>query len=213
MTIKKISSANRTRVYTMYVDRNTEVGKIDGVKPVNKISKISNKNFQSSDNTFLSTSSFYEQLRALKEQYHAYYQAERDLEETIETFKNEEHEDILTVIKSLIKKYNSAIASLQDFDHRFGTQHAKTVYSIVLLHKPQLYKIGITFDRNFHLFLNETVLIQSLKDHKNITNFLFDTKNGFISKIYRSFKEIKVPNKEKYSHPSIDLPSIINKKT
>lgn len=213
MTIKKISSANRTRVYTMYVDRNTEVGKIDSVKPVNKISKTHNNNFQSSDNTFLSTSSFYEQLRALKEQYHAYYKAERDLEETIDAFNKEEHEDILAVIRNLVKKYNHAITSLQDFDHRFATQHAKTIYSIVLLHKTQLYKIGITFDRSFHLFLNETVLIQSLKDHKNITDFLFDTKNGFVSKIYRSFKEIKVPSKEKYSHSSIDLPSIINKKT
>ena len=213
MTIKRISSANRARVYTMYVDRNTQIGKIDSVKPVNKSATVNNNSFQSSDSTYLSTSSFYDQLRAVKEQYHTYYQAERALEETIETFKGEEDEDLLTVIKSLVKKYNHAITSLQDLDHSFGTQHAKTIYAIVLFHKPQLYKMGITFDRSFQFFLNEAVLIPNLKNRKSITDFLFDTKNGFVSKIYRSFKEIKVPHKETYGSSSLDPPTIINKKT
>lgn len=213
MTIKRISSANRTRVYTMYVDRNTQIGKIDGIKPINRSATVNNNSFQSSENTYLSTSGFYEQLKALKEQYHDYYRTERDFEETIEGITKEDHEDLLSVIKNLVEKYNHAITSLQEFDHHFGTQHAKTIYSILLLHKPQLYKMGITFDRSFHLFINESVLIPCLKNRENITDFLFDMKNGFIFKIYRSFKEIKLPNKEKYGHPSIDPPSIINKKT
>ena len=213
MTIKRISSANRTRVYTMYVDRNTQIGKIDGVKPINRSSTVNSNRFQSSESIYLSASSFYEQLKALKEQYHDYYRAERDLEETIETIKKEEQEDLLSVIKNLVEKYNRAITSLQEFDHHFGTQHAKTIYSILLLYKPQLYKMGITFDRSFHLFINESVLIPCLKNRENITDFLFDTKNGFVSKVYRSFKEIKLPSKEKYGHPPIDPPSIINKKT
>ncbi|MEW9123365.1 MAG: hypothetical protein AB2421_11715 [Thermotaleaceae bacterium] len=212
MTTKKISSANQTRIHSMYVARNTEIGKIDGVKPIDKVAKVDNNSFQASENAYLGTSTFYSQLKALKEQYHAYYRAERELDETREENKPETNEEMLSLIKTLIVKYNRAISALQDFDSHFGTQHSQGIFQLLLLYKPQLYKIGVTFDRKFQLFLNEVLFSQNLEQSKDTIAFLFEPKNGFISKVYRAFKEIKISSKKKYSNLTVNNPSIIDKK-
>ncbi|MFZ5966485.1 MAG: hypothetical protein ACOYVK_04840 [Bacillota bacterium] len=210
MSIRKISPVNKSRIQTMYVDRNSHVSDVNSVEPVKKISKITNNSYSSSDNCLIGASNFYENLKQLKEQYIAFYKVEKELEDALKDFMKDTHDDLLKVISDLIKKYNQALESLKEFDHYFGTNHCKSVYDIVLLYRAPLSKIGIILRHDFFLDIKEKEFKDAVQNNSNNIRFLFNTKNGMVRKLYNVFREIKISPPDNNSYTKhIQRPSSI----
>ncbi|KXG74339.1 hypothetical protein [Thermotalea metallivorans] len=213
MTSKKISPANKTRIYTMHVDRNTQVNHINRVNPIHKTNRITNHSFHSSDNYLLGTSNFYDNLRKLKEQYLSFYKVEKELEDALKAFDHREDHHLTIIIENLIDKYNHAIHSLKEFDHYFGTNHCKNIYDILLLYKSLMEKIGIMLDKNYALSFEKKNFQKAVQENSRAIDFLFNTKNGLIRKLYHAFRDIQVPSKQGgYHEYGLESSSIIDKK-
>ncbi len=213
MTSKRISSVSKARIYTMYVDRNTQVNNIHRLSPISKINKTTNESFNTSENIFLGTSNFYDSLKKLKEQYLSFYKVEKELEDALEEFTHREHPNLLKTIENLITKYNHAIDSLKEFDTYFGTNHCKNIHDIILIYQGSMGKIGIIIDRSFHLSFHKDKFIQTFQHNNQSIEFLFNTKNGLVRKLYNAFRDIKVsPHHGKYSSNPSESTSIIDKR-
>ncbi|QZY56526.1 hypothetical protein [Crassaminicella profunda] len=213
MSIKKISSSSKNRINNMFVNQTSKINQIHSIQPIRKIKKIDNYAFQSSQNNFFGSSYFYEHLKKLKKEYLHFYRVQQELEDTLKKFIHPAHENFITMIKELISKYNKAIISLKDFDYDFNTNHCQNINDILLIYQPNLEKIGITLQKDYTLSIDETICTRTLKETTDAIQFLFDTKNGFIKKLYHAFKEIKVPSyNDPYTVSSKDSHLIINEK-
>jgi hypothetical protein len=213
MTSKRISSVNKARIYTMYVDRNTQINSVQRVSSIDKISKTTNQSFHNSDNVLLGASNFYDSLKKLKEQYLSFYKVEKELEDALEEFIKGEDSDQTKIIENLIYRYNIAIDSLKEFDSNFGTNHCKNIHDIILIYRGALKKIGITMAKGFNLSLDKKKFIQVTQTDSKLLAFLFNTKNGLIRKLYNAFRDIKVsPDHGKYHLYPSETSSIIDKK-
>ncbi|MFT9495214.1 hypothetical protein [Anaerosolibacter sp.] len=213
MTSKRISSVNKTRIYTMYVDRNTQINNIQRVNSIDKMNKTTNESFHNSDNVLLGASNFYDSLKKLKEQYLSFYKVEKELEDALDEFINGEDTDQIKIIENLIHRYNIAIDSLKEFDSYFGTNHCKNIHDIILVYRGSMNKVGITIEKGFHLFLDKKKFIQVTQNDNKLLAFLFNTKNGLIRKLYNAFRNIKVsPDHGKYHSYPPETTSIFDKK-
>lgn len=217
MSIKKISSSNKVRINTMYVNGHTEINQINSISPIKKINNIHNQSFQSSQNNFFGTSNFYDHLKKLKKEYFHFYKVQQELEDTLKEFKNTTNTtnttNLISMLNNLVCKYNNSIISLKHFDDNFGTNHCENIHDILLSYKVPLEKIGLSIQKNYQLSIDESILQIALTDNSNAIKFLFKTKDGFIRKIYNTFKKIKIPTyKDTYNGSSTPTPSIINEK-
>ncbi|MBB6218974.1 hypothetical protein HNQ80_005152 [Anaerosolibacter carboniphilus] len=214
MTSKRVSSVSKSRIYTMYVDRNTQVNNIQRISSIDRINKTANESFHNSDNVLLGTSNFYDSLKKLKEQYLTFYKVEKELEDALEEFTHREDPDQIKIIENLIQKYNHAIDSLKALDSYLGTNHCKNIHDILLVYRGSMNKIGIIIDRDYHLSLQKQKLIQAVKINNQSIEFLFNTKNGLVRKLYNAFRDIKIPSSHhgKYNLNHSSSTSIIDKK-
>lgn len=213
MTSKRISSVNKTRIYTMYVDRNTQINNIQRVNSIDKVNKTTNESFHNSDTVLLGASNFYDSLKKLKEQYLSFYKAEKELEDALDEFINGEDPDQIKIIENLIHRHNIAIDSLKEFDSYFGTNHCKNIHDIILVYRGSMTKVGIAIEKGFHLALDKKKFIQVTQNDNKLLAFLFNTKNGLIRKLYNAFRNIKVSSDHgKYHSYSPETTSIFDKK-
>lgn len=197
----------------MHVDRNTQVNHISRVNPIHKTNRTANHSFHSSDNYLLGTSNFYDNLRKLKEQYLSFYKVEKELEDALGAFVHREDHHLTKIIENLIDKYNHAIHSLKEFDHHFGTNHCKNIYDILLLYKSSMEKIGIMVDKNYALSFEKENFQKAIQENSRSIDFLFNTKNGLVRKLYHAFRDIQVPSKHGgYHEYGLESSSIIDKK-
>ncbi|TCO80069.1 hypothetical protein [Marinisporobacter balticus] len=213
MSIKKISSSNKARINTMYVNRNTVINQVNPISPIKKINKMYNQSFQSSQNNFFSTSNFYDHLKKLKEEYFYFYKVQQELEYTLKEFIHTDYKDLIAMIRDLVYRYNKSIISLKNLDTSFDTNYCQSIQIILSSYKLPLEKIGINIQNDYQLSLDESTLRSILRDNRNAIQFLLNTKTGFIRKLYNAFKNIKLPTyEEPYNITTEDSSSIIDKK-
>jgi len=193
----KISSVSSSRIHNNYVHRSRAVNLTSAVESVDPVPKVSNETAYSSGNYLMSSDAFYESLRNMREKYRKFYYDHRRLEEVIESLDVDEK--LVQHIQELINVYNKAIVSLCSFDDVIGTKNSNNIKDTMDTYKEDLKELGISIKENLEMVLDEYVLIKCLEDTKEITK-TFELVKGLSLKLYKDFKNIKLPNTSLFNH-------------
>ena len=197
--MSKISSVNKDRISTYYVNRkinNQQVARVDELERVNP---IQNSMSNSSENFLLFSDMFYGKLRDLKQFYKKFYAHEQALEEVLEKFRRgsqpEEVNEWISIIIELFNKYNQALDSLRDFEKEIGMDHSSKIIQTVRRYLPQLQQLGVSLKPNGHLDTTSETLLIRLEEEPSRINFLFIYKQGLLYDLNQIFKKIQAkPN-------------------
>ncbi|RQD69928.1 MAG: hypothetical protein D5S00_05105 [Tindallia sp. MSAO_Bac2] len=197
--MSKISSVNKDRISTYYVNRkinNQQVAKVDELERVNP---IQNSMSNSSENYLLFSDMFYGKLRDLKQFYKKFYAHEQALEEVLEKFRRsdqpEEVNEWISIIIELFNKYNQALDSLRDFEREIGMDHSSKIIQTVHRYLPQLQQLGVSLKTNGHLDTSSKALLLRLEEDPSRINFLFIYQQGLLYDLNQIFKKIQArPN-------------------
>lgn len=188
----------------MYVDRKVSVNSISAPPAVDPIKPAKNDTTFSKDTYLLYSEAFYEKLRDLKKHYKRFYLNQQQLEDTLDSFKeNEDYDSInqLTqLLRDLVDKYNHAYESLKKLESHLNTlEYSNQIKETLLKYQDSLKNIGVTMDEFFHLHFN-SVDINLQSD----ILFLFDYENGLIRKLFNIFRSIKLSRATKNKTYDID---------
>jgi len=193
--ISSTSSVSKGRIHNSFVHRNKSVSRANSVEAVNSVNPISNNTNYSSSNHLMSSDAFYDKLEDLKREYLNFYHHERNLERTIEEIKEDDYSHI-DHMKDLIDKYNRAIKALSSFDKHLNTNHTEDIKMILWEYKRHLNQIGIDIVRDKELEINEDIFINKLINLSDNIKDLFRPIKSMVLRLYRGFKNIKVPKGE-----------------
>jgi len=197
--MSKISSVNKDRISTYYVNRknnNQQVATVDALERVNPIqSSMSN----SSENFLLFSDMFYGKIHDLKQFYKKFYAHEQALEEASEKFRqNNQHQEADEWISRMIElfhKYNQALDSLKDFEREIGMDHSSKIIQTIRKYILPLRELGVQLKANGHLDTTPETLKFRLEEDPSRADFLFKYEQGLLFELNQLFKKIQAkPN-------------------
>ncbi|MTI47499.1 hypothetical protein [Sporosalibacterium faouarense] len=190
--ISRTSSIHRKRLHNDYVERNhsiTSTGTIDRIKPVNP---TENSTDYGSSNYLIASDIFYDKLKALSEEYRRFYHNERALEKVIENI-DDDVDKLADRMEELVVKYNKAINSLVKFDNQFRTNHIDNIRDILSNYTKELSKVGISIVDQNELEIDLEYFTKNVINSEDAVVELFKPIRVMILRLYKSFKNIKVP--------------------
>ncbi|WP_026895105.1 hypothetical protein [Clostridiisalibacter paucivorans] len=206
--ISKSSSINKKRIHSSFVDRNRSIRRTEAVESVNSVNNVGNNTGYTFSSYLMASDQFYEKLEELRREYDKFYHHEVELEKAIKDIQ-ENKDKLIDKMKKLIIKYNNAIDSLVDFDDKFNTNHAIRIKNIINDFSNELKDIGINIVEEKRLSIDENIFYRVMTDFDKDLMFLFEPIKGLIIRLYRAFKNIKVPFDEKENINSIDYRGFI----
>lgn len=207
-----VSRTSRTkyRIHNSFVERSRQLKNTSGIDRVSPANKTENNTYNPNANHLFASDQFYDNLDRLKDEYYSFYHNEIKLEEAIKNFQRDK-EHMANNMKELIKKYNSALRSLEALDAEFSTDHNEEIKSIVRGYRYPLIEFGVTIDSIERLKINNKKFIEKIENSKDLENQIKPLKE-LIIKLYKSFKSIQVPNNnsiEGYNADDIEYSGIL----
>ncbi len=195
--ISKSQSIEKKRLHSSFVERNRFVSKASSVGPVTPVNPVFNNVHYSSANHLMYSDALYDNLIDLKYEYLNFYHHERNLQNAID--KIEKDKSIpLDNMNNLINKYNLAIDALETFDIHLRTDFSTKIKNILLEHKYDLEKVGISILDEKHLSIDENIFKESLLSSRPELEKLFKPIQGMILKLYKGFRNIQGPYREHF---------------
>lgn len=195
VNVDRISDVKKDRIRNITVERNTSIEDTYAVEAVKPVKKVTNRLDYMGENSLLLSDEFYDRLASLKREYKHFYQNEQKLESAIRKLK--EGKDHLTDnMANLVEKYNSALVSLNSFDTAYSTCHSERIKKTVMEFKGELENIGIYIREKGLLEIKKEELKHKLSDTEYVMQFLFEPVKGLITKLYRAFRSINVPEEK-----------------
>lgn len=188
-----VSSTSRTkrRIHNSFVERNRQILNTSGIGRVEPASRTENNTSYSNANHLIASDQFYDDLERLKEHYYNFYHNELSLEKEIKLFESNENYGIHNM-KKLLKKYNSALDSLEILDKEFNTDYSFNIKQMVKSYRNSLLTIGITITHEEKLKLDTNKFIDKVKSIESFDNSIEDLRI-LMKRLYEKFKSIKVP--------------------
>lgn len=193
--ISRASNIRRSRVHNNYVEQSHRVTGAKAVNRVKPVDGVGNNAYYSSGNYLFSTDAFYDKLDKLSKEYRRFYHRERDLEKAIEDM-DKNSDKLLEYMTILIEKYNKAIIALQSLEDEIGTNKSLTIKDILLSYEGELNDVGISIMNDIDLSINEETFLEQVINKNDILNTLFRPIRGMITKLYKVFRNIKIPSKK-----------------
>lgn len=193
--ISSTSKIHKSRIHNNYVERNHRVTGAKSVNRVNPIDSIENNAGYSSGNYLYATDAFYDKLEKLSKEYKRFYHREKDLEQAIEDMDSNS-DKLLECMTILVEKYNKAITALQSLEDEIGTNNSLTIKDILLSYQAELNDVGISIINDINLSINKETFLEQVINKDDILNTLFRPIRGMITKLYKVFRNISIPNKE-----------------
>ncbi|AKL94832.1 hypothetical protein CACET_c13670 [Clostridium aceticum] len=190
----KVSSVANRRIHNLYVDRVRSVSRTEETEAVEPVGKVKNQTAFPSANYLMVSDAFYENLEELKKEYKKFYHDHRKLEEAIKEL-NYHDDQFLDHMKNLIEKYNSAMNSLKTLDKALGTNRMREIEEILEAFEDALRDIGITLNEEKEMNMEEDIFVKKIGDYSNTLTFLFEPVKGMVIRLYKAFKNIKLPSK------------------
>lgn len=205
--ISSTSSIRSKRIHSSFVERTRTLGnRPSAVDPVNPVTPVTNNINYSSANHLMASDAFYDKLEELEKEYLNFYHSERNLQKAIEDIREDMDLDIKHM-KNLIDKYNKTILSLENFDKQLGTNHINNIKDILKKYESNLDGIGIYIDEDKLLKINENEFKDTLINAKNNIDEILHPIRNMVLKLYREFRNIKVPNKDNLESKYTDFPN------
>lgn len=184
---------SKQRVHNNVVDRMTVVRGANMVNPVDPVDQVKNDS-RTAYNFLTASDEFYDKLKNLRKEYEDFYHDQQELEKAI---KELEYDDgIIENMGNLVENYNKAIESLKSFDHDFGTTYYSKIINIVDDFKVELFRVGIIRGSNNKLIYDREKFKEKLNESEDAFKFIFEPAKGLIIRLYRAFKNIKIPKFE-----------------
>lgn len=198
--VSKSSSIHKKRIHNDYVDRNTRVtnaSKVDKVTPVNSTENSTSYN---SSNYLIASDMFYDKLEELRQEYKNFYHDELELEKAIKNVKSDKNDNnkLVEHMNELINKYNIAVNSLSHFDRHFNTDYISDIKDIINDFEKELNKVGIKILKEKRLSMDESIFRKKVLSSADAMYNLFRPIRLMIIRLYKVFKNIKVPKDEGY---------------
>lgn len=196
MDVKSTNKINKYRAHNSIVNRMTNVGANTAVTPVDRVSPISNSTALISYNSLIASDEFYDKLTRLQKEYRRFYHDQQELEEALDNMSEDREcvECLVSNMKVLVEKYNTAMASLREFDLQFGTGNRSHIVNLLNEFKANLNKIGVTIKEGALLEFDEGKFKESILHSEDALKFLFRPIKGLIINLHRTFKNIKIPD-------------------
>lgn len=195
MNIGKIKDIERTKqmVHSNLVERMTVVRAANMVNPVDPVDPVKNDS-RTAYNSLMASDEFYDKLKNLRKEYEEFYHDQQELEKAI---KELEYDDsIIDNMGKLVENYNNAIESLRTFDYDFGTDYYAKIVNIISDFKVELFRIGIIRGSSNKLIYDREKFKEKLDESEDAFKFIFEPAKGLIIRLYKAFKNIKIPSFE-----------------
>lgn len=183
----------RQRVHDNVVERMTVVRGANMVNPVDRVDPVANDS-RTAYNFLTGSDEFYDKLKNLRKEYESFYHDQQELEKAI---KELEYDDsIVENMGKLVENYNNAIESLKSFDYDFGTSYYSRIVNIINDFKVELFRIGIIRGSDNKLIYDKEKFKEKLNESDDAFKFIFEPVKGLIIRLYKAFKNIKIPKFE-----------------
>ncbi|OHW62101.1 hypothetical protein EUAN_15490 [Andreesenia angusta] len=183
----------RQRVHDNVVERMTVVRGANMVNPVDRVDPVANDS-RTAYNFLTGSDEFYDKLKNLRKEYESFYHDQQELEKAI---KELEYDDsIVENMGKLVGNYNNAIESLKSFDYDFGTSYYSRIVNIINDFKVELFRIGIIRGSDNKLIYDKEKFKEKLNESDDAFKFIFEPVKGLIIRLYKAFKNIKIPKFE-----------------
>lgn len=206
--MSKISSVNKDRISTYYVNRKINNQQVSTVDKLEKINPIQGSMSNSSENFLLFSDMFYGKIRDLKQFYKKFYAHEQALDNALEKFKKnereEETEDWVSIIVELFNKYNQALDSLKEFEKELGIDHSSKIVDIVRRYRSSLENIGVLLRPGGRLDADPQLIEKKLQENPTHMDFLFYYRQGLLYELNDIFKKIQAKPNQSVFNEKVD---------